>query len=234
MTRRLLLLAAVAAVVLCFPVADGAAEPAPPTITGSTPASPANNNSPLLSGTADPLTTVNVFTDSSCAGTPVASTPDVLGPFQVQVSVADDTSTTFYASATDATSSTSPCSGGFTYVEDSTPPPAPTIDSGPTDPSGSTSASFTYSDSEPVTFACSLDGGSFLTCAQPYTVADGEHAFQVQAADAAGNTSTSSVFRWTVDTAHPLDGCMPPARAIQAGGFIFVGGRIEIAWLRAQ
>ncbi len=206
MTRRLLLLAAVAAALLCFPVADGSADPITPTITGSTPASPANDNSPVLTGTAAALSTVTVFLDSACAGAPVATVPDVLGPFQVPVSVGDDSTTTFYASATDVTG-TSPCSSGFTYVEDSTPPPAPTIDTGPADPSGSTSATFTFSDAEQgASLACSLDGASFSPCSSPrsVTVEDGRHTFQVQATDAGGNSSNSPVFSWTVDTAHPL------------------------------
>jgi hypothetical protein len=207
-TRRWLLLGAVAAVVLCFPVADGASAPDPPTITGSTPTSPANNNSPLLSGTAAPLSTVNIFTDSSCATAPVATTTaDLVGAFQVAVTVADDTSTMFHASATDATG-TSVCSpNGFPYVEDSSTP-APRIDEQPADPSGSTNATFSFSDAEsPVTFECRLDTASFSGCTSPKSYSalpDGLHTFQVRATDALGNVSAPTSYSWTVDTVHPL------------------------------
>jgi hypothetical protein len=58
MRRRSLFLVAVAGFAVCFAVADGAADTTTPTITGSTPASPANDNAPCLSGTAKPLATL--------------------------------------------------------------------------------------------------------------------------------------------------------------------------------
>ncbi|HET7759005.1 MAG TPA: Ig-like domain-containing protein [Gaiellaceae bacterium] len=214
MRRRGLLVSAVALLVLCFPVADGAADLTTPTITGSTPASPANNNSPVLSGTAPPLATVDVFTDSACTAPPVATTAaDALGAFQVAVTVGDGTTTTFYATATDVTG-TSGCSSGFTYVEDSTPPAAPSITSGPPALVASSSASFTFSDPDPALLTCSLDGGSFEPCASPqgYSgLAEDQHTFQVQARDAAGNPSLSSLYSWTVDTKPP------PAPVVETG-----------------
>jgi hypothetical protein len=54
---------------------------------------------------------------------------------------------------------------------------------------------FTFVSSEPGTFECSLDGAPFTPCSSPSThkVKAGrrkpkEHAFQVRAVDAAGNT----------------------------------------------
>ncbi len=208
MRRRSLLLAAGAVLVLCFPVADGAAEPAPPTITDSTPVSPANTNEPVLNGTAAPQATVTVFTDGACAGTPVGTgTADAFGAFHVAVSVADDTATTFYATATDTTG-TSICSPtGFTYVEDSSTP-APTFSETPTVLSGSTEATFAFSDTEsPVSFECHLDAAPFSTCAsrQSYSsLSDGQHTFVVRAIDRLNNVSPATSFTWTVDTAHPL------------------------------
>ena len=59
-------------------------------------------------------------------------------------------------------------SASYGWTVDTQAPPSPTIDSGPSDPSNSTSASFTFSDSEPgVSFRCQLDGGGFSACSSP-------------------------------------------------------------------
>jgi hypothetical protein len=93
------------------------------------------------------------------------------------------------------------------FAVDATPPPAPTITSGPSDPSSSTSASFSFSDTEPgVGFLCKLDSGSFAGCSSPQSysaLGDGSHTFQLKAADAAGNDSAVASSTWTVDTTAP-------------------------------
>ena len=86
--------------------------------------------------------------------------------------------------------------------------PATTIDSAPSDPSASTSASFAFSASEPAAgFECRLDGGAWEACSSPkgYTgLAEGNHTFHVRATDAAGNVDpTPAVFAWAVDTVAP-------------------------------
>jgi Ca2+-binding RTX toxin-like protein len=109
--------------------------PAAPTLTGSDPDSPADANSPAIKGSAPAGTTVRLYTSASCTGTVVAqgSATDLASP-GFTVSVGDDTTTTFHATATDASSSVSACSSsGLTYVEDSTAPAAPSLTS--SDPS---------------------------------------------------------------------------------------------------
>jgi hypothetical protein len=98
--------------------------PAPPGDLGTSPASPANANSLFVTGTAEPGSTVAIYTDVACAGTPLASgIADPTGAFRISVSVADNTTTTFYAAATDAAGNESVCSAaGITYVEDSAAP----------------------------------------------------------------------------------------------------------------
>ncbi|HSL43821.1 MAG TPA: ExeM/NucH family extracellular endonuclease [Anaerolineales bacterium] len=91
--------------------------------------------------------------------------------------------------------------------------PDTTIDSSPSDPSNSSSASFTFSGTDDVTpagnltFECDLDGAGFSSCASPqsYTsLSDGSHTFQVRAIDGAGNQDpTPASFTWTVDTTAP-------------------------------
>src|SRR5207244_3469231 len=89
----------------------------------------ANQNAPRVSGTAEAGATVRLYTDGSCTP-PVAGsgTASAGGAFSISVSVADDSTTTFFGTATDTAGNTSACSApGATYVEDSTPPAAPTL-----------------------------------------------------------------------------------------------------------
>lgn len=82
--------------------------------------------------------------------------------------------------------------------------PVTQIDSHPSDPTNDTSAAFTYSANETSTFQCRMDGGNFAACASPYTLAAGEHTFQVRATDAAGNVdATPASYTWTIDTTGP-------------------------------
>ena len=75
---------------------------------------------------------------------------------------------TFDVRATDSAGNTGSAAG---HPGRSTPAaPDTTIGSGPTDPSGSGSATFTFSASEPgSTFACQLDGGGYTACTSPRT-----------------------------------------------------------------
>jgi hypothetical protein len=101
-----------------------AAAPLAPTFTATSPTSPANNNSPKILGSAPSGTTVRLYTSSDCSGSPAAigTAADFATP-GIGVSVADNSSTTFRATATDAGGITSACStGSITYVEDSTAP----------------------------------------------------------------------------------------------------------------
>jgi hypothetical protein len=74
-----------------------------------------------------------------------------------------------------------------------TTPPQTTIESGPPDPSESSSASFTYASNEPgSSFECSLDSAPFTSCpASGISYSDlgnGPHSFQVRATDSSDNT----------------------------------------------
>lgn len=89
----------------------GALPPSMPTPASSSPASPNSSTTPSILGTAEPETTVRLYTNSSCSGEPAASgsaanfkTPGI------GVSVAEESTTTFYASASNADGVSSPCS----------------------------------------------------------------------------------------------------------------------------
>src|SRR5262249_15727238 len=87
-------------------------------------------------------------------------------------------------------------------------PPAPSITSGPANPTSQTSATFAFRDSEGnVSFLCQLDGGVFSACASPKTypaLAPGSHTFSVKSQHAAGNETSAATV-----TCPPH----PPARA---------------------
>jgi hypothetical protein len=181
-----------------------AAEPALPTLKGFTPGSPANANSPVLSGTAEAGARLRVFPGSSCQGEPVAvATVGTEGLFLATLSVADDTTTTFSAHAVDAAGNTSGCAASTPFVEDSHAPEAPSsLKTTPDSPganntvslSGSTEAGNTVllftagecTGSPAVTGTADGTGRFSLTV----TVADNSTtAFHVAARDRAGNTS---------------------------------------------
>jgi hypothetical protein len=82
-------------------------------------------------------------------------------------------------------------------------PPQTTIDSGPSGSTTSTSATFTFSASEPgASFECKLDAGSWKSCQSPAAysgLAAGEHSFEVRASDAGGAADPTPASRhWTV------------------------------------
>ena len=94
-----------------------------------------------------------------------------------------------------------------TWKVDTTPPAVPSITGGPNDPSNSSTATFSFSDTEAgVSFRCAVDGAAAVGCASPYTrtsLANGAHTFSVAARDAAGNQSGAASSTWHIDTTPP-------------------------------
>ena len=114
--------------------------PAAPTFTGTAPASPAHNVSPLVLGQAAAQSTVKLYANATCTGTPLAT--GTAAQFQspgLQVTVADNTTTTLHATATDAAGNVSACSPtSLNYTADSLAPAAPVFTgTSPASPSNS-------------------------------------------------------------------------------------------------
>ena len=88
-----------------------------PTGLATNPASTGNNNSPKVSGSAEAGSTVKLYTNSACTGAiaGLGSAATFAGP-GITVSVADDSTTTFYATATDAAGNVSDCSTAFGHL----------------------------------------------------------------------------------------------------------------------
>ena len=100
--------------------------PGPPSPASVSPASPANDNTPQVSGSSAPGTTVKLFSSPTCTGTPLGSGSAVeFAAGGIQASVANDSTTTIYASASLAGVNSICSATSVTYREDSTPPAGP-------------------------------------------------------------------------------------------------------------
>jgi LPXTG-site transpeptidase (sortase) family protein len=126
-------------------------------------------------------------------------------------SVASAGSHVLYPWAKDADGNVSPVYGSpVTVVVDNTAPDT-TISSKPSNPTNSTSASFSFTGDDGSGtgingFECNLDSGGFSSCTSPkvYTVSEGSHTFHVRAVDKVGNADLSAAsFTWKVDTSGP-------------------------------
>lgn len=93
--------------------------PAPPALAVS-PVGPADDNTPTISGSAEERSTVAVHANGGCAGAPLATVGAGALAAGVAVTVADDSTTAFSATATDTAGNRSTCSGAVTYVERTT------------------------------------------------------------------------------------------------------------------
>jgi hypothetical protein len=84
-------------------------------LTATEPPSPANDNSPRILGSVPAGGTVSIYDNSTCSGLPVASgSADQLESTGIQVQVANNTTTQFYATASSGGPS---CFGQVSYSE---------------------------------------------------------------------------------------------------------------------
>ena len=113
----------------------------------------------------------------------------------------------FRVKATDASGNTDGSPAAYEWtIEPDTTAPETTIDSGPTGSVTTTSATFTFSSSEPgSSFQCSRDGGAWSGCASPHQYTGftvGSHEVRVRATDASGNVDQTPASRtWNVTPA---------------------------------
>ena len=209
-----------------FSYTEDSKAPSAPTISSSTPVSPANANSPKFAGSAESGSTVRLFKSASCSGTAAATGNSAEFAAGLTVSVADDSANQITATATDAAGNVSPCSTAFTYTEDSTGPAAPTITAtSPASPANDNSpeVSGSVGTGSPVSVkifvaancsgtAVSATVAAFTGVGVTVTVpGDQTSALSARAIDAAGNESScSGAFSYVEDSK------VPPAPAITA------------------
>ena len=207
--------------------------PAPPSFDGIDPASPANDNAPRVSGSAEAGSTVSLYTDADCTRFAVRGPASAFASPGLPVAVPDDSRTTMFGIVTDAAGNVSPCARGVDYEEDSTPPAPPSIpDLLPGSDSGAANDDDLTNDATPTvvgsTDAASavsvlVDGvalpadvradGSYVATTD--ALSGGDHSLVAVATDAAGNTSGPSLPRVvTVDAVPPS--AKAPSMAINA------------------
>lgn len=168
-----------------------------------TPKSPANHNTPVLSGTSEPGTRVEIFASTYCYNPVLFTVPvDAEGHFEVPLSVKDDSTSYFGARAIDAAGNTSDCESAGYYDEDSTPPTAPTgLALSHTSPHSATSVSVTGDGQTGMRVLVFTSGGCTGTPAATGTVGsyfsvstsvpeNRATAFHLLTQDAAGNRSS--------------------------------------------
>jgi hypothetical protein len=164
------------------------AAPPPPVLSGTNPASPANANSIFVFGAAEAGSTVSVYPNANCSGPPYP--PGFAESFAspgFQVQVPDGSTTTFSATAEDASSNVSACSVPITYVEDSRPPHTFIKRLHFNRAKGTVTPVFS-SDEVVSTFECHLTRwGRCRPGARTWHIRPGRHIFRVRARDAAGN-----------------------------------------------
>ncbi len=157
------------------------------------PASRANDNNPRLTGSAPGASMVKIYDNSKCNGQPlVTGTPAELDA-GFQLSVAENSTSSFFARATDNAGNSSACSAApVLFVEDSLPPRT-RITLGPGTKTRKRGATFRFTDAtaNPGTkFLCKLDRGKWRSCRTPRKFGHlrfGKHTVRVKAVDAAGN-----------------------------------------------
>lgn len=187
-----------------------------PAFTSTTPTSPSNNITPALNGTAPTGSTVSIYTSSSCTGNAITSGIASGGSFSVNVTVSANTTSIFYAKATDGFGDSSPCSTGISYSSDTNSTTPVISSSTPTSPSQAISitlngtaevgATVTIYRSNNCTGAPLASGlansGNFAisTTVPPNST----NQFTAKAVDLAGNTSScSSQFIYISDNTPP-------------------------------
>ena len=181
--------------------------PAAPTLTDTDPDSPADDNTPLVKGTAEDGSTVNLYTNATCAAPASATgTAAALTAPGLEATVPGNSTTEFRATATDAAGNTSACSGPITYVEDSGPPgnAAPVCANGSANLTVGQSQNFTCTDADgdnldytivaAPTRGTAAEAGSGATSRVTYTATSaGTDSFQVKANDGQSDSNTATI-----------------------------------------
>jgi hypothetical protein len=174
------------------PVVGSGPAPAPPRLR-VLPRLIANDNTPLVTGSAPGAAAVKIYVDPNCSGAPVAGGTAAQFAAGLPVAVIDNVVVTFYGVSIGAGGARSSCSEPAYYVEDSLTPHT-RITMAPASKTRRRTAVFRFTDANgflPGTkFFCKVDRGRWKQCRSPLRL---EHlhlrryVVQVKATDVAGN-----------------------------------------------
>ncbi|AUM11349.1 Ig-like domain-containing protein [Ketobacter alkanivorans] len=187
-----------------------------------------NDNTLVVSGTAEANSTVTVFVDAGSIGTTTASGGGAWS-YDYTGTIISDGSYVLTATASDTAGNTSAASSAFNITIDSSTPSAPSVTSISSDTgtggdgvtsdntlifSGTSEANATvevFIGAGSIGTTTASGGGSWSYDYTGTTLSDGSYAITATAADTAGNTSAaSSAFNITVDTAGPSVSTLSP------------------------
>ena len=153
----------------------------------------ANDNTPLVAGSAPGAERVKVFANTGCAGTPLANVSAAEFAAGINVHV-DDNSTTNFAGVSVTGGRQSFCSPPATYIEDSSPPHV-RITMGPGVKTRRHKAvfRFTAGSEEPgASFKCRLNHSKWRSCHSPFKLKHlhfRRYVLRVRGTDAVGNVT---------------------------------------------
>ena len=195
--------------------------PAAPLLTLTSPPSPSSFETPLLHGTSEPDTAIEVFGTADCTGPQLgAGEAHEAGTFAAVVSAPQNTLTSLHARAIDQAGNVSACSDGFPYEHDDSQPTVPVIlSSDPESPNGASTTPLLIGNGDPdATMRIYTDadcdgqvvaeGASNVTgdfSIQVTVGADTTSLYWVASEDAAGNVSPCSAegFEYVHDPTPP-------------------------------
>jgi hypothetical protein len=185
-----------------------------PTPTGTPEPSPSPKPAPIAS-----IDSISVGTLTNSRSIQITFSADQPAQFQCSLDSSNFTACTtpysanglsdgqhhFAVEANNANGTSQPAQ--FDWTVDAT---TPTLNFTAITPSGAqtsqTQITFEFSSSEPASFECRLDNSAWSTCNSPMSynnLTDGDHSFDVQGKDLAGNMSAALSHGWNVKTVAP-------------------------------
>lgn len=161
----------------------------------------ANDNTPLVGGSAPGAASVKIFTNPSCEGSPVAKGSAEQFASGLEVQVVDNVTVAFSAVSIGPGGGQSHCSAPVYYVEDSTIPHT-RITMGPASKTRRHAAVFRFTDTTEdapgTTFLCKVDRARWKRCSSPLRLRRlhvRRYVVRVKATDVAGNAETRAATR---------------------------------------
>lgn len=235
---------------VCTPVGLDFERPAPPVFDPQNPSS-GSGNTLVIRGNATVGTTIRLFDNATCTGTPVeVAETDDQGAFELSIDLTQEGQQDFSTDAVDTAGNVSACSEAYRYLRDTTKPAAPVFSWTPTTPANAETidleltaeagATLTLFASAGCTPGSAVDddlvGTSGLVQFGGLPVAQNQTTrFSAQASDATGNVSDCSApFAFVEDSIAPdLSGVILDPAHVNGAGVLLPGRSVTLDWMSA-